>query len=326
MISFILNSIAPKNRFLFNKRGTNKYSIKTKLQTFKIQKQNKLCMCKENRDSSEVWEMDFFSRPVIGTDGKKIWELIVVDEKETFEHIETVPNNLVNSKELKKRIKKLIETKKTKPTIIKFFRNQMFNMISIALSDLDLIIKPSRRTFSLFKTIQQREELVYPTMEGFKSFLKENQTREILKLSPQKMPDTLKGEMYTFASIEKSNALKIQNQLINDMFYNSFPVELISEDKIPGLIIYSNRAKSLSSWLGSIELCNVFYNIETKNIVIECGLNTQYLFGRTSDFQTKEAIIFEKSKNDAKGVHFISVQDFSKQQEIFGFWLLSSQI
>lgn len=268
--------------------------------------------------------MDFFSRPVINSDGKKIWELVIVNETGTFEYTELVPNNMVNSKELRKRIRKLLDSTSIKPKTIKFFRSQMFNMISIALSDLDLIVKPSRRTFSLLKNLAIREREVYPKMEGFKPFMRDYDVKENLKSFPEKMPDTLQGDIYLFASIDKTAAKTILLNNCNKRCFNSIPFELLLSEKIPGLMIYSERAKALANWLDSLEIYNVQCDIETKNIIIETGLDKKYLFAKISDNQYKEAIFFENEKAKANSVHFISVHSSLDQNENFGFWLLKS--
>ena len=53
---------------------------------------------------SNEWELDFYSRPVQGPDGKKLWELLVTDAQGTFQHVEAVPSNCVNSRELRARV------------------------------------------------------------------------------------------------------------------------------------------------------------------------------------------------------------------------------
>ena len=53
---------------------------------------------------SNEWELDFYSRPVQGPDGKKLWELLVTDAQGTFQHVEAVPSNCVNSRELRSRV------------------------------------------------------------------------------------------------------------------------------------------------------------------------------------------------------------------------------
>jgi hypothetical protein len=277
-----------------------------------------------DRDN-EIWEIDFFSRPVLNNDGKKLWELIVVNKNDDFLHIETVPNNLINSKELRKRIRQLIESAPVKPKVVKFFRVQMFNMISIALSDLDIVVKPSRRTYSLLNKIKEREENVYPKMEGYKSYMRDyNSNDDILKKTPEKMPDALRGEQYIFASIDYTDLDTIVNT--GPLFNDICPIngEFFKDSNIPGIIIYSKRSKPLSSWMDGIEIFSFECDIEQKNLVIECGLETQYLFGKMSDEQIQEAKLFEINKKKCNGYHFIAIQSNSDGEEIDGFWFLKS--
>ena len=106
---------------------------------------------------SNEWELDFYSRPVQGPDGKKLWELLVTDAQGTFQHVEAVPSNCVNSRELRARVQRLIDDTPLKPKKIRFFRTQMKNMISIALNELpDVLALPSRATYQLYDWIDER--------------------------------------------------------------------------------------------------------------------------------------------------------------------------
>ncbi|AFP65652.1 hypothetical protein CMESO_508 (nucleomorph) [Chroomonas mesostigmatica CCMP1168] len=299
------------------------FSFKNKI----FKKKKFFCMKSSEIPSNTVWEIDFFSRPVLNEDGKKLWELIVVDQKGTFEHIEAIPNNLINSRELKKRINALIEKSPQKPILIKFFRSQMFNMINIALSDLNINVRPSRRTFALFEKISEREENVYPKMSGYRPFMKEVDVNDMLKKVPQKMPDTLRGEKYVFASISIPELESMVNSGINFGQMCPLPKNFDFNQKIPGIVILSERAKSLSSWFDGIELFNIICDLETKNIMIECGLDTQYLFGKFSEETIQDRVnlepkLFEKNKKKSQGVHFIAVQEYSKKKPIYGIWTL----
>lgn len=270
----------------------------------------------------EIWEIDFFSKPVLNENGKKLWELVIVNNKGTFEHIECVPNNLINSKELRKRINFVIKSAKVQPIAVKFFRTQMFNMINIALSELELNVRPSKKTRLLLEKLNERDETVYKKMIGFKPFLREIDSIQILKKTPERMPDFLRGESYIFATIDISSLKDViqQKPTFLELFQPTFSSENISS--IPGLIIISNRAKSLSSWLNNIELFGVQCDIERKELIIECGLDTQYLFGKIKLEQNKESKIFEDNKKKSEGLHFIAVQSNSADQNITGFWLL----
>lgn len=288
---------------------------------------NLYLMNMKDNDDSLIWEVDFFSRPVVDENGKKLWELIVVDQNKNFEHVETVPNNLVNSKELKKRLNILIEKSTKKPKIIKFFRSQMYNMINIALSELDLIVRPSRRTFALFEKISEREKNVYPAMNGYRPFMRDLDLNDAPNKVPQKMPDSLRGEKYIFASLPRS---ELESMASSNMTFSDFcplPQDFDPKQTIPGIVIFSERAKSLSGWLDGIELCCVICDLENKNLVLECGLDVQYLFGKFSDSNESgniniEAKFFEKNKKKAKGIHFVAVQQYSDEKKIQGIWTL----
>jgi hypothetical protein len=270
----------------------------------------------------EIWEIDFFSKPVLNENGKKVWELMIINNKGTFEHIESVPNNLINSKELRKRINFVINSAKVKPIAVKFFRAQMFNMINIALSEIELNVRPSKKTRLLFDKLKQRDETVYNKMNGFKPFLREIDTVQILKKTSERMPDFLRGDSYIFATIDIASLQDVftQKPKFLELFQPDVSVKKISS--IPGLIIISNRAKSLSSWLNNIELSGVLCDIEKKDLIIECGLDTQYLFGKIKTEQYKESKLFEDNKKKSEGLHFIAVQSDSIEQKIIGFWLL----
>mmetsp|Transcript_18724 Transcript_18724/g.38053 ORF Transcript_18724/g.38053 Transcript_18724/m.38053 type:complete len:323 (-) Transcript_18724:1807-2775(-) len=296
---FFNSRTTTKNRFIFSKANfTEEKKFSKRKSFFSISMKN------VNNNDLEIWEIDFFSRPVLNPSGKRLWELIIVNKNETFEHVESIPNNLINSKELRKRIRQQIDSVKTKPKIIKFFRSQMFNMINIALSELDVTIKPSRKTYSLFNKIKEREETVYPNMEGYKPFMREFQSYQNLKKTPERMPDALRGEKYLFASIGGSGIKQILNQ--NPSFYDSYisSEKMSLEKNLPGIIIFSERSRSLSSWLDNIELYKIDCDIEQKNLCLDCGLDTQYLFARLSDDQLKEAKIFEEEKKNFKRPSF----------------------
>lgn len=50
---------------------------------------------------SETWELDFSSRPILDERGKKVWELLICDPERNFEFAEYVPNNKINSTQVK---------------------------------------------------------------------------------------------------------------------------------------------------------------------------------------------------------------------------------
>lgn len=118
------------------------------------------------KKASKDWELDCYSRPVVGIGGKKLWEVMITDSTGSFRFLKTLPSNQVNSKELRKTVEELIEEADVKPDTVRFFRGAMFNMINIALSDLDVVGRPSRCTYSVAQWLEERHRDVYPKMEG----------------------------------------------------------------------------------------------------------------------------------------------------------------
>ena len=115
---------------------------------------------------SPDWEMDCYSRPVM-VGGKKLWEVLLTDSTGSFRYCKTLPSNQVNSKEVRRVVEEVIEESDLKPQTIRFFRGAMFNMINIALSEVEVVAKPSRCTFELAAWLEERHREVYPRMDGY---------------------------------------------------------------------------------------------------------------------------------------------------------------
>ena len=49
---------------------------------------------------SDMWEMDFCSRPLLDERGKKVWELLICDPERKFQYSQYFPNSKINSVEV----------------------------------------------------------------------------------------------------------------------------------------------------------------------------------------------------------------------------------
>lgn len=280
--------------------------------------------------TSDIWELDFYSRPVVGLDGKKLWELIITDATASFEFVESVPNSLVNSRELRKRIQAVIDNSRTKPTTIRFFRSQMQNMIEIALSGIDASISPSRKTYALYKLLQRREATVYKQMPGYKAQLA--QTASASSYTPinftlaKRLPDALRCEQFALGNFPLSFLQEFYAQAdTDDYFGDSCLVDddsLPSDILIPGLIVFSKRAPALSAWISGIELAFIKVLMERREVVLECGLNSVYRFAQILDTLKDDVRSFQKMKDAAGGLHFLAVQKSADADEVEGLWLM----
>jgi len=272
---------------------------------------------------STQWELDFFSRPVQGPDGKKLWELLVTDGSGSFQHVETVPSNCVNSRELRTRVQRLVDSAEVKPENIRFFRKQMKNMISIALGDLPAVrCVPSRATYQLHNWLEEREREVYPTMSGYRAPRAEAPG---IKL-PVRLPEQLRGEKYAFVTLPYAEFAEGAINADNIGFGALCPLPragLPADALVHGLVIFSKRSAAIAAWLTGIDLVFVKASLESREVLLEVGLDTQYLLARVKDpQQALEAQLFEEGKESTDGLHFLSIQSGPEADAPDGFWLL----
>ena len=271
----------------------------------------------------EEWEIDCYSRPVMGDDGKKLWEILITDSSSDFRYIKTIPSNLVNSRNLRKSIEEVVEASPVRPRCIRFFRNQMFNMITIALSTLEIEVKPSRRTHNLFMWLQEREKHVYPKMAGYNQQLRQQTILDYDVNQPDKLPDVLKSESYAFVALPAEVFWDGQVNNENIKRGRLCPIkDLPKTGWVHGITLFSKRADAVAAWMSGLELSYLKSDLISRELFLNTDISTQYIVAPLMDAQKREAQIFEKGKSNAEGYHFLSVQYTPESEEVEGFWLL----
>jgi len=99
--------------------------------------------------------------------------------------------------------------------------------------------------------------------------------------------------------------------------------EIPLDTMVPGLVIFSRRSRAIAAWLTGLDLAFVAAVLESREIHIEVGLDTQYLLARMrTPIQTAEAETFEEAKRSTSGLHFLSIQGGADAEQPDGFWLL----
>ena len=274
-------------------------------------------------DMTDEWELDCYSRPVMGDDGKKLWEILLTDSEGTFRYLKTIPSNLVNSRNVRSAVEEVMEQSPVRPKIIRFFRNQMFNMITIALSTLDVEVKPSRRTYNLFSWLSERDLNIYPTMKGYNPQLKQQTILDYDVTQPDRLPDVLKAQSYAFVALP---AESFWNQEVNKDNINKgmlSPIrDLPKSGWVHGITLFSKRSESVAAWMSGLEIASVRADLLSKELVLNTDISTQFIIAPLMEAQKKEAQIFEKGKTVANGYHFLSVQESPESEEVDGFWLV----
>lgn len=278
-----------------------------------------------------IWELDFYSRPILDERQKKLWELLICESPLDINHptdslyrySEFTSNQQVNSIWLKSAIEKAIADAPEAPQKIRFFRSQMNNMISKACGEMAIPAVLSRRTYALNQWLQQRMEEVYPTYSNYQAGT--NPSIQYMSPEPQPLPDALIGEKWTFVSLEVEAFAEMSEWDID--FGEAFPlntVGLAPNLQIPGLIIYSSRAQPLAAWMSGLELAFVKFNPgPPARLLLETGGNDCWILANLANSSTiEEAKRFSEAKSKVKQVHFLAVQSNPESESFAGFWLL----
>jgi len=282
-----------------------------------------------------IWELDFYSRPILDENNKKVWEILICesplqvdrDPDSLFRYAEFCPSTEVNSVRLGHAIQAAIAQSGHTPDKIRFFRQAMTNMIAKACEDLGIPATLSRRTLTLNQWLQQRLTEVYPTLPGFQTG--DNPTVSFATTPPQPLPDALQGEKWAFVSLEAAAFAEMPDWAI--AFGEAFPLQLagITPDRrIPGLMIFSRRATPLAAWMSGLELgCLQFESDPTPRLLLETGMSDRWIVASLGNSTLRqEAQNFERAKQQANGVHFLAIQPNPDSEAFAGFWLLQETV
>jgi len=278
-----------------------------------------------------IWEIDFYSRPILDTNQKKVWEVLVCESPldtntkadSLFRYAQYCPSTQVNSGWLRTALQEAINQAGKAPLKIRFFRRQMNNMITKACQDLGIPAQPSRRTLILNQWLEQRMQEVYPQEPGYQGGT--NPSVRLEKPLPQRLPDALEGQQWVFVSLTAGDLAEMPEWEIG--FGEAFPLEFAQvspETRIPGVLIFSPRALPLAGWMSGLELA--FLKVDTSQetrLLLETGVTESWILANIKKSQIiAEAKGFEEAKQKANGVHFLGVQSNPQAESFAGFWLL----
>lgn len=281
---------------------------------------------------SITWELDFYSRPILDENQKKLWEVVICESPtrttqsldSLFRYAKFCPSQTVNSVWLREAIQDAIAQSPTAPNKVRFFRKQMNNMITKACKELELLPQPSRRTYALNHWLQHRFTEVYPQEPGYDETAATASFVRYQSEIPQPLPDALRGEKWAFVSLEAQAFREMAEWEI--AFTEAFSLELSQiapGTLIPGLIIYSSRALPLAAWMSGLEMAFVKYTEKPARLVLETGANDGWILASLANPKLQaEAEGFEQAKRNAQDIHFMAVQTDPEAESFAGFWLL----
>ena len=283
---------------------------------------------------SKIWELDFYSRPLLDANNKKVWELLICDRDREFEWVRECPSNEVNSEWLAKQLTDCVATTGQNPIKIRFFRPSMTNIIIRACSLAGIKGQASRRVFTMSAWLAERMQSIYPNRDGFQSVDPNPLPLKVLAAQdPKPVPDALMGERWISVSL-KAEDFADANEWSMD-FSELLDISSLEPDAIvSGMIIISARATALAAWMSGVD--PVFLKFE-RNLMgdrtqmqLEASADARWILANLQAPKDKEAIAqgaaFEKAKQNAQGFHFLAVQTSPDIENFAGFWMLKEVI
>jgi hypothetical protein len=281
-----------------------------------------------------VWELDFYSRPILDENNKKRWEVLIsegfqavnTDSDQLFRFSKYLSNTEVNSIELKKAIEEAIAQAPTPPSRIRYFRFAMQNMITRACEELGVSVQASRRTLALQDWMEYRKREVYPNEPGYTD--KPSPSIGAPPPAPKPLPDALIGQQWALVSLPAQDLADMPEWPID--FGEAFPTDVagVSGDTlIPGLVIFSSRAMPMAGWMSGLEVSELRVEAsKPPRLVLETGSADSWIIANlTSPDLQKEAGEFESAKAAANQVHFLAVQENPEAEAFAGFWLMQGR-
>jgi hypothetical protein len=281
-----------------------------------------------------IWELDFYSRPVLDENQKKLWEVLICESPtdlaaqadQLFRYSEFLANSEVNSLRLRQALDHAVEQAvaqgRKPPDKIRFFRRQMNNMITRACEEAGIPVYASRRTPMVSQWIYEREREYYPTLPNYQAG--SNPSVNLPPPKPQPLPDALVGERWSFMSLEAAAFAEMADWEIS--FSEAFPLAMFGlqpDTLVPGLIIYSARALPLAGWMSGLEMAFLRFNAQPPQLVLETGATDAWILASLpSPALQAEAKAFEEAKQQSGKIHFVAVQTNPESEAFAGFWLM----
>ena len=277
------------------------------------------------------WELDFYSRPILESDGRKRWELLITATPnadvpaEPFRFAKRCPSGEVNSLWLSAALKEAraaaLEAGLMAPQRLRCWRSSMRTMVQRAAAELELEMIASRRTYALLDWLQHREQEVYPQEEGFMAGpLAPPPVTVSTPAVP--LPEEVQGDAWSWATLPAQLLREASEWPMGFSGLLPLPDGVEDDQPVPGLRLFSSsRALAMAGWLGGLEPVRLL--VEGRQLVLEAGQDDRWL---VSDLDAKaaEAIsnALAESKDIGKGLQFIAIQASPQEQAFAGFWMM----
>jgi len=266
-----------------------------------------------------IWQADFYRRPLKDEKAQVLWELLICNPTRSFTYEALCPQSEANASWLVSQLHLAAGASQQLPDVIQLFRPQSLGLIQSAAQQLGIKVEPTRRTYALKQWLQQRQSPGYDRLA-------------LDKPPPTPLPENLWGEQWRFATlpagdVEEAFAERPIPILEMPEFLLPIDLGLASTVAVPGVVIYGGRqSMRLASWLREASPVSLNYIVgEPAGLVLEAGLADRWIVATFEDKEVAAAAqMYEQRKQLSKGLHFLLVQPDDSGMTYSGFWLLRS--
>ena len=277
------------------------------------------------------WELDFYSRPILGADGRKRWELLITttpsseDGDSPFRFVKVCPSTEVNSLWLSSALsearEQALQAGYGAPVRLRCWRSSMRTMVQRAATEQDIEVISSRRTFALLDWLEQREREVYPKEEGFMAGPLAPPPAPV-QTPPIPLPEEVQGDAWSWATLPAGLLRDADDWPMSFSGLLPVPTNLEDEAQVPGLRLFSQtRSLAMAGWLGGLEPVRLL--VEGRQLILEAGQDDRWLVSDLDGEASKSiASALETSQTSVRGLQFIAIQASPDEQAFAGFWMM----
>lgn len=276
--------------------------------------------------SMNVWQADFYRRPLQDETGQVLWELLICDTTGNVIYQSFCPQPDVTRDWLLSQVK-IAATKTGLPDAIHVFRPQSFNLFQEVGQQLEIKVEATRRTPTLKQRLQERT-LDYQQHQNYTG--EAYNPLSLDKPPPVPLPENLWGDRWRFASIPAGDIeegfaqrpipiVQMPNELL------PFQLGLASTVAVPGVVIDGGRqSMPLARWLQDVQPVALNYIPGAPDgLILEAGLVERWVMATFEDEEVATAArLYEQRKQTSQGLHFLLVQPDDSGMTYTGCWLL----
>jgi hypothetical protein len=276
-----------------------------------------------------IWQIDFYRRPLQNELREPLWELLVCTSDGTLQAQVVCPQAEANAAWLQTQLDLIAQAHGQWPIVVQAFRPQTVRLLEMALPVQGTSLQPTRRVPELKQWLQQRSQEYRQqsnyTGEAYNPLV-------IEQPPPRPLPENLWGDRWRFAALPAGDLEQTFTQRlipILDLPAMLLPLHLglASSWLVPGIVIDAGRrSMRLARWLQENQPIAVHFVTGTPDgLVLEADLCDRWVVATFEDAEVRSAAqTFEQRKQAVNGLHFLLVEPDDTGMTYTGFWLLQA--